>query len=280
MKKKNKKISNDLFVLIIGIFIFCIMLLFFSILIITKSISSIMLRNYVYIITSIVIAIIGFLLYIIMNKNRKYIVLNILSGVVFILILSYFYINLLRTNQVYKYQGNNIYNSLYVKSIGDKGYNSIDEGVKNILKEKYGENEYEELYCVSDENYTWIFQKSDFKIIELEFYNEGRKYYYEGSTVLTYDSTVTTSEYSDIETIRADVAHSIFYGMKEEDVIYPAWGVSEYNKIENVSINDVQIDFVEKLIDSNEKEYYFWIITNIGKIENIEDIEKIIINGM
>ena len=36
------------------------------------------------------------------------------------------------------------------------------------------------------------------------------------------------------------------------------WGVSEYSKIENVSINNVKIDFVEKLMDSNGSEYYFF----------------------
>lgn len=278
---KNKKLNKGLLFLIIGIFVFCIMLLLFSILIITKTIDSIMLRNCVFIITSIVIVIIGLLFFIIMNKNRKYIVvLYILSGVIFIIILIFIFTNLIGTDLVYNYQGNNIYNSQYVKSIGSKGYNSIDEGVTNIIKEKYGEDEYEELYRVFDENYIWVFEKSNCKIIELEFYEEDSKYFYSGSTVLTYDSTISTSEYSDIETIRADVTHSIFSGMKEENIIYPVWGVSEYSEIENVSINNVKIDFVEKLMDSNGSEYYFWIIMNIGKIENVEDIEKIKISGI
>lgn len=242
---------------------------------------SIKLRNGVFIITSIVIVIIGLLLFTIMNKNRKYIVvLYIISGVIFIIILGLIFANLIGADPIYNYQGNNIYNSQYVKSIGSKGYHSIDEGVTNVIKEKYGEDDYEELYRVFDENYIWVFEKSDLKIIELEFYEEDSKYFYSGSTVLTYDSTISTSEYSDIETIRADVAHSIFFGMKEENIIYPVWGVSEYSEIENVSINNVKIDYAEKLMDSNEREYYFWIITNIGKIENAEDIEKITISGI
>lgn len=278
---KNKKVDNNLFFLIIGIVIFCIMLLLFSVLIITKTIDAIKLRNGVSIITSIVIVIIGLLLFTIMNKNRKYIVvLYILSGVIFIIILGLIFANLIGADSIYNYQGNNIYNSQYVKSIGSKGYHSIDEGVTNVIKEKYGEDDYEELYRVFDENYIWVFEKSDLKIIELEFYEEDSKYFYSGSTVLTYDSTISTSEYSDIETIRADVAHSIFFGMKEENIIYPVWGVSEYSEIENVSINNVKIDYAEKLMDSNEREYYFWIITNIGKIENAEDIEKITISGI
>lgn len=278
---KNKKLNKGLLFLIIGIFVFCIMLLLFSILIIAKTIDSIVLRNCVFIITSIVISIIGLLFFIIMNKNRKYIVvLYILSGVIFIIILSFIFTDLIRTDPVYNYQGNNIYNSQYVKSIGSRGYNSIDEGVTNIIEEKYAQDEYKELYRVFDENYIWVFEKSNCKIIELEFYEEDSKYFYSGSTVLTYDSTISTSEYSDIETIRADVAHSIFSGMKEENIIYPVWGVSEYSEMENVSINNVKIDFVEKLIDSNESEYYFWIIMNIGKIENAEDIEKIQISGI
>lgn len=276
---KNKELNKDLLFLIIGIFVFCIMLLLFSILIIT-TIDSIMLRNCVFIISSIVIVIIGLLLFFIMNKNRKYIVvLYILSGVIFIIMLSLIFTNLIGTDLVDNCQGNNIYNSQYVKSIGSKGYNSIDEGVTNML-EKYGEDEYEELYRVSDENYIWVFEKGNCKIIELEFYEEDSKYFYSGSTVLAYDSTISTLEHSDIETIRADVAHSIFSGMKEENIIYPVWGVSEYSKIENVSINNVKIDFVEKLMDGNGSEYYFWIIVNIGKIENVEDIKKIKISGI
>ena len=276
---KNKKLNKDLLFLIIGIFVLCIMLLFFSILIIT-TIDSIMLRNSVFIITSIVIVIIGLLFFSIINKNRKYVVvLYILSGVIFIIILSFLFTNLIGTDLVGNCQGNNIYNSQYVNSIGSKGYDSIDEGVTNII-EKYGEDEYEELYRVFDENYIWVFEKGNCKIIELEFFKEGSNYFYSGSTVLAYDSTISTSEYSDIETIRADVAHSIFSGMKEENIIYPVWGVSEYSKIENVSINNVKIDFVEKLMDSNGSEYYFWIIMNIGKIESVEDIEKIKISGI
>lgn len=278
---KNRKLNKGLLFLIIGIFVFCIMLLLFSTLVITKTIDSIMLRNCVFIITSIVIVIIGLLFFIIINKKRKYIVvLYILSGVIFIIILSLIFTNLIGTDLVYNCQGNNIYNSQYVKSIGSKGYNSLDEGVTNIIKEKYGEDEYKELYRVFDENYIWIFEKSNCKIMELEFYEEDGKYFYSGSTVLTYNSNISTSEYSDIETIRADVTHSIFSGIKEENIIYPVWGVSEYSEIENVSINNVKIDFVEKLMDNNGSEYYFWIIKNIDKIENVEDIEKIKISGI
>lgn len=275
---KSKKLNKDLLFLIIGIVVFCIMLSLLSIIMITETIDSMMLRNCVFIITNIVIAIIGLLFFIIMNKNRKYIVLYILSGVIFIIILSWIFTNLMGT--VNNFQGNNLYNSQYAKSIGSKGYNSIDEGVTNIIKEKYGEDEYEELYRAFDENYTWVFEKSNCKVIELEFYEEDSKYFYSGSTVLTFDSTISTSEYSDIETIRADISHSIFSGTKEENIIYPVWGVSEYSEIENVLINDVKIDFVEKLMDSNGSEYYFWIIMNIGKIENVEDIEKIKISGI
>lgn len=278
---KNKKLNKGLLSLSLGIFVFCMMLLLLSILIITKAIDSIMLRNCVFIITSIVIVMIGWLFFIFMNKNRKYIaVLYLLSGVIFIVIVSWMFTNLIRNRPGMDYQGNNIYNSQYVKSIGSKGYDSIDEGVTNIIKEKYGEEEYEELYRVFDENYIWVFEKSNGRVMELEFYEEDSKYFYSGSTVLIYDSTISTSEYNDIETIRADVTHSIFSGMKKEDITYPVWGVSGYSEMENVSINHVKIDFVEKLVDSNGSEYYFWIIMNIGEIENVEDIETIEISGI
>lgn len=196
------------------------------------------------------------------------------------------------------YQGNNTYNSFYERSFGSSGYNDIDGSVaESIIKKQYqttfsesedlyGPLNVEELYRVKEGNYLWTFYKYNLgteitQMTALEFYNKNNKYYYYGSTTLAFDETsFTASKYSAAETIKADIAQSLFGRIKVKGIVYPVWGVTENIGIINASINGNQADYVREITGSDGQTYYFWLIKNIGEIENVEDIESIPIEGL
>lgn len=190
------------------------------------------------------------------------------------------------------YHGNNLYSSLSSLSVGGRGYRDIDEAFHDIIEkdyekyEKYESFDSEEVYRIDQGDYIWIFHKYSFGtyygIILLELSKKSDQYYFRGITNLLYDSfsSFTDASYDDVETIRADIAHNLFFGIKEKNRVYPAWGVSENSGIIDASINGVNIDHVENLTGSDGKTFYFWIIENIGKIERVEDVENIPIEGI
>ena len=274
MKDINKR--KHLIYKITGILLFCILLLFFLTLVICIVDISVKLRNSLFIISALLVAIIGAIL-LCSKKIRKFWILYILSGVMLVFILGFFGNILVKMNAADRYQGNNMYNSVYVQPIGDSGYNSIKEGISNTIKMRYGEEAFKEVYCVSKENYIWSFQKIPLGLVCLKFYKEGNQYYFRGSTLLAYNSTINTSEYSDVETIRADAVQSLSSGIKKTDISNPVWGVSKYNNIANVTINGTKMDDVEEIVDSNGTVYYFWIIDDIG---DAEEGEELLIEGV
>lgn len=257
---------NHLIYKITAVSLFCITLLFSLILIISHVDISVALRTGIFIISALLVAVIGAVL-LRSTKIRKFWILYVLSSVMLVFILGNLGHILAKMNAVERYQGNNMYNSFYEQSIGDSGYNSIKEGISNTINMQYGEEAFKEVYCVTKENYIWSFQKITSGLVSLQFYKEGDQYYLLGGTLLAYNSTINTSEYSDVETIRADAVHSLFQGIKETDISNPVWGVSKYNDIANVTINGIKMDYVEEIADSNGTVYYFWIIDDIGVME-------------
>lgn len=193
----------------------------------------------------------------------------------------------MHTTAVQNYHGNNLYNASFHISVGGRGYHDIDEAFHDIMEEtyeKYESIDSEEIYRIDQGDYIWAFHKysvgTDYGIILLELSKKSDQYYFRGITNLAYDSSITDAKYDDVETIRADIAFNLFFGIKEKDKVYPAWGVSENSGIINASINGVNMDYVENLTGSDGKTFYFWVIENIGEIERVEDVENIPIEGI
>ena len=72
--------------------------------------------------------------------------------------------------------------------------------------------------------------------------------------------------------------HTFKAGVEKKYKAIPAWGVTDYSDISNVTVDDQKIDEVHKL-DVDGKTYYLWIINDL-KTQNeasevrIESVDK------
>lgn len=300
MKDNNTKQTIMTLAKIFGIIIFCFLSVNILSIIIPKLIVSVMLRNILFMIGSVVVIAIGILLFFKMHRKRGIILVYILNAVILISIPVILFLTVGTMGKIIRYinYGNNRYNCSYNRSIGGWGYSNVDEAVSRIVmknnrgigfkkfEEQFGSVNFEKLYSVSEGNYVWTFYRYDFgsdvtSILSMEFYKENNKYYLFGNTSLMYgENDFTSSGHSDEDTIRADIAISIFGRIKDKGIIYPAWGVSENSEIANAYINGVQVDHVEEITIGDGKTYYFWVIKDIGEIEDINEIENIAVEGI
>lgn len=281
MKKEDKQnnIKKNPIVSMVGIAFFCIMLLIILGSLISKTTNSISKGNFLFVIATFLVIVVGITFICIAKKYKWFtIVVSVLDGISLILVCFILIINMLTFSQIAIYWGNNSHASSYGKGYGGPIYSSVEEANAAVLEGEKGRSfkDYKELYRVSEEHYVWTFYQYDKGLVSVELYVEDGKYYGRGTLLLVYGSdSFTYGEYSDEETIRADIASSLFYGMNEKGRICPAWGVMEDGSIEEASINDVKVDYVEALTGNDGKTYYFWVIEDIGNIEKPKDIAAI-----
>ncbi|GEM_PF-2129087 len=112
--------------------------------------------------------------------------------------------------------------------------------------------------------------------------NEG--YTYCGGRVLNIDFVESLAEdsYTWEETFVSDLSQSMLHTFKasveKKYKAIPAWGVTDYSDISNVTVDDQKIDEVHEL-DVDGKTYYLWIINDL-KTRNkasevrIESVDK------
>lgn len=98
-------------------------------------------------------------------------------------------------------------------------------------------------------------------------------YYSYGSKLLVYYGWGSNDKYTVEETIRKDIANTMWRGLDSNEVGVPAWGVSIDEQISSMTINSRKVDDVIQIDEIDGKKYYFWITTNIGEIETIEDVK-------
>lgn len=176
------------------------------------------------------------------------------------------------------FQGNNGYVYFYSEGYVDKGYGDIESileyEMENIKKSgKY--NELEEIYRMQVGEKIFIYFKEDEgKILELDFFRQNASYYCSGSNVLLYDGIGSSDRYTTEETIRKDIANTMWRGVVKKPGA-PAWGVSTDENIFSMTINSENVDDVILIDEIDGKKYYFWIMTNVGEIETINDVKEV-----
>lgn len=154
----------------------------------------------------------------------------------------------------------------------------MESAVKDIVEYRgrhLEQNETEEIYRVRAENKEYIYWKESESVVELEFFRQDDLYYYSGSKVLTYVGVGSSDSYTTTETIRKDIANTMWRGVGSEKGEAPAWGVSHDEQIFSVTINDKEVDNIIPIDKNNGKNYYFWIMSDMDEIETVEDVKEI-----
>jgi len=188
---------------------------------------------------------------------------------------------LLEMNRIQNiFQGNNGYLSSYSKDIGDKGYDDIESALEDRIenrKKTTNQNGLKEIYRIQTEEKIFIYFKEKEAIIEFEFFKQNDLYYSSGSKVLLYDGIGSSDGYTVEETIRKDVANTMWRGIGNNELEVPAWGVCSDERIFSMTINSEKVDDVIQIDEKDGKKYYFWIVSNIEEIKTIDDVEDIVI---
>lgn len=247
---------------------------------IVNYVDNVKIRAIIFIIILIVESI---LLVILLKKDKcaipRIMILDFINMALFIGLLISLGKDLLAINRLQNiFQGNNGYLASYSKSIGDEGYADIESAVKDTLeyrKQELGRDELEEIYRIQVGEKVFIYLKEAESVVELEFFWQDNLYYYLGSKTLIYAGMGSGDGYTLEETIRKDIANTMWRGVGYEEVGAPTWGVSDNEQIFVMTINSEKMDNVVQIDEKSGKTYYFWIISNIGEIKTIDDVKAI-----
>ena len=166
----------------------------------------------------------------------------------------------------------------YSKDIRSKGYEDLESAVKDIVEYRgkhLEEKEMKEIYRAQVENKEYIYLKEPESVTELEFFRQDDLYYYSGSKVLTYVGVGSSDSYTITETMKKDIANTMWRRIDSEKGEAPAWGVSNDEQIFSITLNDKEVDNIIQIDNNNEKNYYFWIMLNADGIETIDDVKEI-----
>ena len=265
---------------IIRISLFSILLLMFSGYMITEHIDNMKTRSILFILLLIAIVILA----VILLKSSictfpRLIILDFLSLAILIGLVGTFWKGVSEIGELQNsIQGNNGFLFSYSKDIGSKGYEDLESAVKDIVEYRgkhLEEKEMKEIYRAQVENKEYIYLKEPESVTELEFFRQDDLYYYSGSKVLTYVGVGSNDSYTITETVRKDIANTMWRGVGSEKGKAPAWGVSDDEQIFSVTINDKEVDNIIPIDKNNGKNYYFWIMLNADGIGTIDDVKEI-----
>ena len=264
----------------IRISLFSILLLMFSGYMITEHIDNMKTRSILFILLLIAIVILA----VILLKSSictfpRLIILDFLSLAILIGLVGTFWKGVSEIGELQNsIQGNNGFLFSYSKDIGSKGYEDLESAVKDIVEYRgkhLEEKEMKEIYRAQVENKEYIYLKEPESVTELEFFRQDDLYYYSGSKVLTYVGVGSNDSYTITETVRKDIANTMWRGVGSEKGKAPAWGVSDDEQIFSVTINDKEVDNIIPIDKNNGKNYYFWIMLNADGIGTIDDVKEI-----
>ena len=221
-----------------------------------------------------------------MIKKKKKIIIAIIVFVIMIIgiciIMSYLH----RDDEFLS--GANGNSMSYSKDISPQNYSSVDEAMKTV-DEKLNS---EEKICQIEENgvvHVYVqgintIKDKNGKVDQIrqyvscyDFIVVSKGYNYSGVRDFAIGLN-KEKEYSWKDTFLADLSQSRLSGLEKQYGVLPAWGVTDYSDISNVTVDDQKIDEVHKL-DVDGKTYYLWIINDL-KTRNkasevrIESVDK------
>lgn len=272
-------------VMIVSFSVFGIMLLMASGLCLSF-IDSIRIRNILFGFVCILTAVcMGILMRLVTGNKLSLTAVNVVSGLMFAGVMgSLFFMLFTKAPASMQFMGNNAYAAGYVKGYVGSGCESREECIREALEkrmeEQAGEMDFEEIYRIERGNLTWVFFGGSNDILKFECVLEDNgQYYISGSSALVYHGFFEEPAYSDIETVRSDVANCIRNERWRSDDT-PVWGVTKNPKGPELSINGIRADFTLEVKDEEGQSYYFWVIEDIGDVKDAEDIEKLSIEGL
>lgn len=209
---------------------------------------------------------------------KRVTIIDLLNIVMFIGIITYLGKMLSTTTAIQTaFKGNNAYADSYGENNGDNGYDNTESALENeteYAKKIANYNELEEICRIQvGKNIFVYFKEGKEQIVEFVFLKQSDLYYISGIKALLYDGTASDDRYTTEETIRKDIANTMWRGVGYKEVGVPAWGVSTDEQIFSLTINDEKMDDVILINEKNGKKYYFWITTNVGDIKTIDDIK-------
>ena len=218
--------------------------------------------------------------------NKRVTIVDFLNIAMFIGVMAYLGKGLSSSNEILTaFQGNNVYACYFSEGSGDNGYDDIESLLKDEIE--YGNktgnyNELEEICRIQVGEKLFVYFKEDEEIIEYDFFRQNDLYYCSGNNILVYDGVVSSDSYTAEETIRKDIANTMFRGVGRKEVGAPAWGVSTDERISSMTVNAEPVDDVILIKEKAGKKYYFWITTNVEGIETIDDVKaaEIEMNGL
>ena len=118
----------------------------------------------------------------------------------------------------------------------------------------------------------FVYFKEAEDIAEIEFFRRDDLYYRSGSKVLVYGGAGDGTDYTVEETIKKDIANTMWRGVGNKEVSGPAWGVSCDEQIYALTVNGQKMEEVIEIDEKDGKKYYFWMISDVGEIETMEDV--------
>lgn len=255
--------------------------------VIIKYIDNMKMRSVLFVILCIAV----FLLEAILAKNPKcaiprVMILDFLNSVIFIGLIVIFISltgrfgeELSEINKIQNaFQGNNVFLFSYSDSIGAKGYKNLESAVRDAIKyrkKSLGQKGLKEIYRIQVGEKAFIYLKETEDIVEVEFFQQDDLYYCAGSKALSYTGLLSSDSYIMEETMKKDIANTMWRGIGYKEVGAPAWGVTDDEQIFSTTINGAKMDDVIQIDEIDGKKYYFWITTNLEGIETIDDVKEI-----
>lgn len=273
--------KNNNVIKVIGLSVFFIISLMFIVTVIVKFVDNMKFRNMLFIISWVVLI----LLSVIFLKAPKVVCWTVgsLWGIIIFIGMIVSIVSSVREPSktveiVTTFQGNNSFTQFYSDGIGAKGYDDInsilDEEIENRKKtRKLGDDELKEIYRMQIGEKIFVYFKEDEEIVEYDYFQQDDLYYRSGVKSLSYNGVGSSDSYTAEETIRKDIANTMWRGVGNKEVGAPAWGVSADENIFSMSINDEPVDDVILINELDGKKYYFWITTHIEGIETIDDVK-------
>ena len=184
--------------------------------------------------------------------------------------------------------GANVNSMSYSKDISPQNYSSVDEAMKTVDEKLNSE---EKICQIEDNGVVHVYvqgintiKDKNGKVDQIrqyvscyDFIVVSKGYNYSGVRDLAIGLN-KEKEYSWKDTFLADLSQSRLSGLEKQYGVLPAWGVTDYSDISNVTVDDQKIDEVHEL-DVDGKTYYLWIINDL-KTRNkasevrIESVDK------
>ncbi len=171
--------------------------------------------------------------------------------------------------------GNHVNATYFARSLGEDTYGSWEEAMR-AKDENYTQEQL--LYMSQTENVFKVFMQNGNEIAGYEFIAEDNCYQYIGERKLIFDGAVCPTEYDWETTVRSDLSYSTRHSYKKiirlgtRYNVLPAWGVSEQERIREVTFDGQGMDEVIPFT-SDGKTWYLWVIDDLKTQKDAREIQ-------